>query len=163
MFGCLKSNPAAWWPEMGWWLRMGYDRKGEGLLSEHTRETRRMFPHLWSVSKGGSRKERKFWYLVCLHAVVQQKWWRGGAGVCLSLGLLAGLYGPVFQWSRHHTHRALLLLHQDATLPWPRVLDHWREEQLDELVVTADEIPKLFQLSPGFHFQKLKTFKILKS
>lgn len=42
---------------MWWWLRMGYDRKGEGLLSEHQRETRRMFPHLWGFSKGGSRKE----------------------------------------------------------------------------------------------------------
>lgn len=40
----------------------------------------------------------------------------------LSLGLLADLYDSVFQWSIQHCHRALLLLHQNATLPWPGAL-----------------------------------------
>lgn len=81
MFDCLKSNPSAWWSvnpsgksEMGWWLRTGYDRKGEGLLSEHLRETRRMFPQLWSVSKGGSSDV----WCVCM---LQQKWWRRGSSL----------------------------------------------------------------------------------
>lgn len=101
--------------------------------------------------------------LLCLHVVVEQKWWMGRSCNLPQSGPPGWSVWACVSVEQQHSHRALLLLHQNATLSWPRVLDHWRKEQLEELVVTTDEFSNLFQLSPGFHFWKVETFKILKS
>lgn len=65
--------------------------------------------------------------------------------------------------SRHDSHRALMISYKKGIVVWLGILDHRREEQLEELIVTMMHFQSYFNYHLVFTFSKQIYFFILKS